>query len=374
LADSAGDVDTAATDVSKFVGGIPGKLPSLPTVESWGKGVGSAFAGGLSSYDYATPISAFGSGIFNGLDTSVGWKSPLYTTYAAAWGKTIGTEIGNGLASYDINSKVGAFGGNVHSVLDTYVGPTSQITTDMPIWGRNIGGALGGGLINYDSAPAVEDMRQDIWGNLQQKVGGTSALYTTTMPTWGKDVTGSWVGGLYAYKMADNLAALAEQARTVFDGVLGPSSPVTKQSMPAYGGSVANAWLTGIAAGINTGSGNTSITTAITALVERMVAATTTALQAHSPSRVMAVVGNYIPLGLAEGITAGIPDVQTAAAALAGAVEPSLSELFGANTAVSTERRIIVAFEGQAGGGVPLTPDQFYQLKRDLSYSIRMGG
>jgi hypothetical protein len=40
---------------------------------------------------------------------------------------------------------------------------------------------------------------------------------------------------------------------------------------------------------------------------------------------------------------------------------------------VSGERRIVVEFRGQAGGGVPLTPQQFSSLKKELAYAIRIG-
>jgi len=114
---------------------------------------------------------------------------------------------------------------------------------------------------------------------------------------------------------------------------------------------------------------------ATTALVNFITTQVKNQLGIASPSKVMAALALNIPSGIAQGITAGIPDVTAASRQLAAAIEPGLTGLFpaGGDYAVSNERRIVVEFRGQAGGGVPLTAQQFSALKSELTYAIRLG-
>jgi len=92
-------------------------------------------------------------------------------------------------------------------------------------------------------------------------------------------------------------------------------------------------------------------------------------------------LGNQLVTGLARGVDPAVDTnarvfslLDGAIARLSSYVGAALEEDFGTNTTVSSERRIVVRFEGEAGGSVPLTPDQFYALKNELSFAIRMGG
>lgn len=107
------------------------------------------------------------------------------------------------------------------------------------------------------------------------------------------------------------------------------------------------------------------------AVTEAIKTAIKTAFGIHSPSSVMHGFGLNVAGGLGLGMLAGLPDVQAAAASLYQAAQPSMN--LGGSWDVNNSRVITVRFEGQAGGGVPLTPQQFDQLTRQLSYQIRIG-
>jgi tape measure domain-containing protein len=81
-------------------------------------------------------------------------------------------------------------------------------------------------------------------------------------------------------------------------------------------------------------------------------------------------LGSAIGHGMALGLAGATAEVQAAARQLALAVEPGL---LGGSYTVTSERRIVVEFTGQAGGGVPLNPAQFELLKNELAYAIRIG-
>jgi hypothetical protein len=84
-------------------------------------------------------------------------------------------------------------------------------------------------------------------------------------------------------------------------------------------------------------------------------------------------LGSAIGHGMALGLLGATAEVQAAARQLALAVEPGLAGLLGGSYTVTSERRVVVEFTGQAGGGVPLDPAQFELLKSALAYEIRIG-
>ena len=90
-----------------------------------------------------------------------------------------------------------------------------------------------------------------------------------------------------------------------------------------------------------------------------------------SPSKVMFGFGEMVTAGLGGGILAGLPGVQAAASSLYDVASPVMS--IGGEWDVNNRRIITVRFEGQAGGGVPLSPGQFDALKRELAYAISIG-
>ena len=136
------------------------------------------------------------------------------------------------------------------------------------------------------------------------------------------------------------------------------------------GYTLGNAMAYGLADGIKNAAAGIKITDSVTVVIEAIKLAIKTAFGIHSPSRVTTGYGAQIASGLALGMLSGVGQVTRAGDALAAAVGPYMDVPTG-SYAVQSERRIVVSFEGQAGGGVPLTAQQFDALKRSLAYAIR---
>jgi hypothetical protein len=139
-----------------------------------------------------------------------------------------------------------------------------------------------------------------------------------------------------------------------------------------------SALIAGMAAALDpaTATGKSGLAAALDALVDWIEEQVRASLGISSPSRLMQELFATVPAGAAAGILAGLPAVADAAGQLALAVEPAVGGLFGGagySYEVSNERRIVVEFRGQAGGGVPLAAQQFEQLKRELVYAVRTG-
>lgn len=88
--------------------------------------------------------------------------------------------------------------------------------------------------------------------------------------------------------------------------------------------SIASAMMAGLTAGIR--AGGQAAVAAARSIASEIASVMRSALQIHSPSRVMEGIGEFIPAGLAVGMQAGIPDVQSATRSLADSVvDDSLS-------------------------------------------------
>jgi hypothetical protein len=79
--------------------------------------------------------------------------------------------------------------------------------------------------------------------------------------------------------------------------------------------------------------------------------------------------GLAIADGVALGILAGLPGVQAALVTLAA----TTGGMLGEGGQLQMTKTIIIEFRGQAGGGVPMDPDQFELLKNRLSDAVRLG-
>lgn len=82
--------------------------------------------------------------------------------------------------------------------------------------------------------------------------------------------------------------------------------------------SIASAMMAGLTAGIR--AGGQAAVAAARSIASEIASVMRSALQIHSPSRVMEGIGEFIPAGLAVGMQAGIPDVQSATRSLADSV------------------------------------------------------
>ena len=221
-------------------------------------------------------------------------------------------------------------------------------------------------------------------GDIAVKIGGLPKKLPTdaTIYNWGANVGYQFIGGLNwiaNYTGATGMPAVIARAGQTLAGYLnsafGPNSALPV-NMTAFGQKTGNNIAAGIAKGIDpvTSGQATVLKAAMRALVDFMTTTITGKLGIASPSRVMAALFAQVPAGAAVGILAGIPDVRAATRRLAAAVEPGLTGLFGRSEfAVSNERRIVVEFRGQAGGGVPLSAQQFDALKSELAFAIRLG-
>ena len=216
-------------------------------------------------------------------------------------------------------------------------------------------------------------------------LGYGSSLYATA-DNWGADTGAQWGAGLQWWvtnKSGTALIAAIGNANTPTGLYLGVRDSLMSQSMidmVTGGGRQLGSYIVqGMAFAMDVTRAGNPVTPilrdATTALVNYITAQVRTQLGIASPSKVMTNLARNIPLGLAAGIIAGIPDVTRASRQLALAIEPGLAGMLpdSGQYAVSNERRIVVEFRGQAGGGVPLTPQQFDGLKRELSYAIRLG-
>ena len=233
--------------------------------------------------------------------------------------------------------------------------------------GNQVGGATGG-------------IQTAIGNNL----GWTSSLLGGTSPAaaqWGYGVGQTWAGGLLGYaqqRAAGDLATVANnEVQPLIARYFGPASGMS-DDIYARGAALGSALIAGMAAALNpaTATGLSGLDAALDALVDWIERQVRASLGISSPSRLMQELFATVPAGAAAGILAGLPAVADAAGQLALAVEPAVGGLFGGagySYEVSNERRIVVEFRGQAGGGVPLAAQQFEQLKRELVYAVRTG-
>ena len=221
-------------------------------------------------------------------------------------------------------------------------------------------------------------------GDIAVKIGGLPKKLPTdaTIYNWGANVGYQFIGGLNwianytgATGMPTVIAGAGQTLAGYLNSAFGPNSALPA-TMRAFGQTTGNQMIAGIARGI--APATSAQATVLMAAMRTLVNFTTTTVAKElgiaSPSRVMAALFAQVAAGAAVGILAGIPDVQAATRQLAAAVEPGLTGLFGSPAlAVSNERHIVVEFRGQAGGGVPLSAQQFDALKSELAFAIRLG-
>lgn len=330
----------AGDDVGDAVGGIGGTVWSLPnvlpdaeTLAGWGAGVAEELGAALAAYDLTGDATALGTALYNALYGSVGYGGSIYTQYMGAWGWNSSAVLAYALAAYMGDDTAAAvLGGgedNFYDALNALFGNGSGFITAMK--------SLGGG-----SAWALID-------------GLTNLLTYANMPPNLQGILNSGVWALATY----------------LETYLNTTLNITNNAGP----DIANNLVAGLAWGIDPAhSGQIpALQTAINALIAWITNYVQGALQIASPSKVFTRIGQFIPAGLAQGIENGIPTVSAALGQLAAVVDPLASGMFGMDTAVTSERRIVVEFRGEAGGGAPLDPQQFNALKRELAYAIRLG-
>lgn len=80
-------------------------------------------------------------------------------------------------------------------------------------------------------------------------------------------------------------------------------------------------------------------------------------------------LGSAFISGMTAALRAGSAQM---AGVAAGAYQP-IGGTFATSSATKSERRVIVEFRGEAGGGVPLEPWQFEMLKNELVKSVQLG-
>ena len=80
-------------------------------------------------------------------------------------------------------------------------------------------------------------------------------------------------------------------------------------------------------------------------------------------------LGSAFIAGMTAALRAGSAQM---AGVAAGAYQP-IGGTFATSSATKSERRVIVEFRGEAGGGVPLEPWQFEMLKNELVKSVQLG-
>ena len=318
-------IDAAGTAIGAAAAGIPDKLPSGTTAAGWATAITQPFInvwnGSITTVDTAI-------GGIAGKVGELGGRLPVSAT-VGGWATT---------AIKPFTDGVSAFIAIADTAIGGIAGKITELPSKLPInatlrdWGANVGYQFTGGLnwiANYTGATGMEagvaGAGQTLAGYLNRAFGPTSALAT--------NMTGS-------------------------------------------GQTTGNNMVAGIAKGIDPATSNQAsvLMDAMRALVDFTTTTVTSKLGIASPSRVMAALFAQVPAGAAVGILAGIPDVRAATRRLAAAVEPGLTGLFGRSEfAVSNERRIVVEFRGQAGGGVPLSAQQFDALKSELAFAIRLG-
>jgi len=204
-----------------------------------------------------------------------------------------------------------------------------------------------------------------------------------TTATWGAGIGTGITDGLYwaavtasmmphyVYMTTDTLLALLTTA-------FGYSSQ-TRQTTYGFGVAIGQDLVRGISWGVDPNGGLGlaylgALNTAIHSLTAYIEAAVRDELGIASPSRLMADLALNIPLGMAQGIEAGIPDVARATAQLADLAAVAGGQFSSGRFEVDSRREVIVRFEGEAGGGVPLDAQQFNDLKRAIIYQIQLGG
>jgi hypothetical protein len=338
-------VQDAAGGIGDAVGGLPSELPPDSEMHSWGYNIGWQMAAGMDEYaatQMDARIYAFASNVSFYLNNYLGEASAAYSAMVLigqALGDKILASLGYGMEPETADPYTLATLQTNLTNLGNWLDATAQDPAYGAIWshGANLANVL---LTHLGSGLNPATANTYYLGQIQ-----TAALNLT-----------NWID-YNAFQMYGQLMM--------------------------HAGLLAGVILTGLAYGLDPATANSSylsgLQNAINALVDWIEAKVMDALGAGSPSERLADLAvATIPTGLAQGMLAGVPLVGEAAARLAEAAVPDTSGLFaGAFGAgewdVSGERRIVVEFRGQAGGGVPLTPQQFSSLKKELAYAIRIG-
>lgn len=199
--------------------------------------------------------------------------------------------------------------GQASDALSTIQSEAESVKTSV----SGIGEALSGDITEGLSANALSALIESIdTGNIDQVVAQLNSAMTeiqtatstaTTQVSADFTSMGSTVSTTGSQAVADCQAA---------------ASGITSAFAAVNLSSIASAMMAGLTAGIR--AGGQAAVAAARSIASEIASVMRSALQIHSPSRVMEGIGEFIPAGLAVGMQAGIPDVQSATRSLADSV------------------------------------------------------
>lgn len=182
---------------------------------------------------------------------------------------------------------------------------------------------------------------------LQTSADTTSTAVSTSISTMGTNISTTATTEFPAFQTAAETSMSA--AQTAAENA---ASGITAAFEGIDLGGIASNMMAGLVAGIQ--AGGAAAIAAAQSIASQIASVMSSALQIHSPSKVMEGIGNYVGLGLAGGMEQSAPTVYSAASSLAGTVgQGTTDSLSGSMNRLSAAS---VGSGGESSGSVTFAP------------------